>query len=325
MAVAKIRTVLGDIDASSVDTVDYHEHLFQVSPLLPGDELDDEVLSGTEAQSLSDAGIRLMVEATPTGLGRNPTAVARISKRTGMAIVHVTGAHHAAHYAPDAPILQMTEEKLAAIFTHDVNEGFDDGTGGITSGPAGAAVRAGMVKAGIRYWSIGAFERRVIAAAARTSHTTGCAVMIHLDYGSATHEVLDLLENHGIPADRVVLAHVDRNLDAELHISLAQRGAYLGYDGMARHKRAPDSDILRCLTRVADTAEGARRLMLGGDVARRTRYIAYDGMPGLAYLPQRFMPRLKKLVRADVYRLIAGGNATRLLSLNATIPTPAEK
>lgn len=42
MTKQNIRTVLGDVDASLLGAVDYHEYLFQVSPLLPGDELDDE-------------------------------------------------------------------------------------------------------------------------------------------------------------------------------------------------------------------------------------------------------------------------------------------
>lgn len=310
-----IRTVLGDVDPSGVGIVDYHEHLFQTSPLLPGDELDDEGRSGIEAQSLADAGVMLMVEATPTGLGRDPAAVARISGRTGMAIVHVTGAHHAGHYAQTAPILAGTTAQLARRFIRDIEDGFSDGSGDTARAPHGEPVRAGMVKAGVRYWSIGAFERRVLEASAQTSRRTGCAIMVHLDYGSAAHEVLDILEDSGVTADRVVLAHVDRNLDAGLHTSLAQRGAYLGYDGMARHKRAPDSEILRCLAQVAGTGSGARHLVLGGDVARSSRYVAYGGMPGLAYLPRRFVPRLERLVSAEAFRCICADNAIRLLSL----------
>ena len=34
-----IRTVLGDIDPTTLGPTNYHEHLFQVSPLLRGDEL----------------------------------------------------------------------------------------------------------------------------------------------------------------------------------------------------------------------------------------------------------------------------------------------
>ncbi len=51
--------------------------------------------------------------------------------------------------------------------------------------------------------------------------------------------------------------------------------------------------ILDCLVRAAE-AGAARRILLGGDVARRTRYAAYGGIPGLRYLGERFVPRLRR-------------------------------
>jgi len=122
--------------------------------------------------------------------------------------------------------------------------------------------------------------------------------MVHLEHGSATYEVLDVLEGYGIKADRVILAHVDRNLDAGLHTELAARGAYLGYDGMARHVNGPDSAILDCAEAVVSSG-GGDRLLLGGDVARRSRYLAYGGMPGLRYLAERFLPRLSDRIGHD--------------------------
>jgi len=60
---------------------------------------------------------------------------------------------------------------------------------------------------------------------------------------------------------------------------------------MARTKSWPDSVVLDCLLNAAERG-AAERIVLGGDVARRTRYVAYGGMPGLAYLAERFLPRL---------------------------------
>ena len=73
-----VRPVLGDVPMEQLGR-DYHEHLFKASPLLVGDELHDEQASMQEAESLRRAGIDAFVDATPTGLGRNPGAVARIS------------------------------------------------------------------------------------------------------------------------------------------------------------------------------------------------------------------------------------------------------
>lgn len=296
-----VRTVLGDIAPGELGATDYHEHLFQISPLLPGEDLDDEAASGREAGLLHRSGAAAMVEATPTGLGRRPEAVARVAAATGLRIVHVTGAHREAHYAGGSPMLDESVEALVDRFERDLFAGMD-----------GTGVRAGAIKAGAGYWSFTDFERRVLVAVGRLAARTGAPVMVHLEHGSAGHEVLDLLAAEGCPADRVALAHVDRNPDPGLHAELAARGAYLGYDGAARHQRWPDSVLVDCLAATA-AAGAADRLLLGGDVARRTRYPSYGGMPGLAYLFDRFVPRVRAAVGDAVLDSVLVTNPARWL------------
>ena len=318
-----VRTVLGDIPMERLGRCDYHEHLFQVSPLLVGDELDDEQASTQEAESLRQAGIDAFVDATPTGLGRNPGAVARISQSTGIAVVHVSGAHHQGHYGSTHWLREADENELVNRFLADVRDGLpaEDGPrrGDPAVGPSGDPVRAGMLKAGIGYWRISPFERRALAAVTATACLSGVAVMVHLEHGSATWELLDILTRGGLTPDRVVLAHIDRNLDPGLHAELTLAGAYLGYDGMARHREAPDAAIIDCLERVIATGD-ASRLVLGGDVARRTRYLAYGGMPGLEYLPRRFLPRLRDRVGSDVVDRLLVDNPARVLTQRAAQP-----
>jgi phosphotriesterase-related protein len=323
-----VRTVLGDIDPKELGRCDYHEHLFQSSPMLAGEELDDAARSAEEAASLGGSGFDAMIEATPIGLGRQPDSVARISALTGLKIVHTTGAHHDGHYPRRHPLLSCDTEALAAWFTSEVMDGIrsEGPPHGFSSQlaspsrrpavartPQGSAVKAGLVKVGITYWEIGAFERRVLDAAAETCIATGVGIMIHLEHGSAAHEVLDAIADHGVSADHVILAHVDRNLDAGLHRELAARGAYLGYDGMARHARGPDSAILDCAEAVICAGKGDR-LLLGGDVARRSRYLAYGGMPGLRYLGERFVPRLRERIGAAALERILRDNPRRVLA-----------
>lgn len=315
---AIVRTVLGDIAPADLGSFNYHEHLFQRSRLLPGDELDDAVKSGREAQLLVDAGTEAMIEATPTGLGRKPHAVARISQATGLTVVHTTGAHHGGHYSDDDPFLEFSAERMAQRFTADILDGFEpeDGAPEDTPFPSDRGertIRAGLVKAGVRYWAIGPFETRALQAAAATHRESGAPIMVHLDYGSAAHEVLDLLGREGVGANRVVLAHIDRNLDPGLHLSLIERGAYLGFDGFARHREAPDSAILQCLEDVVE-AGGQNRVLLGGDVARSSRYLSYGGIPGLDYLARRVLPRLKEIISADAYEAATRRNGAQFLS-----------
>lgn len=312
-----VHTVAGEVTAQALGRVDYHEHLFQVSRLLPGDELDDETASSAEAALLHGSGISAMVDATPTGLGRRPEALARISAGTGLRIVATTGAHREAHYGPDHWLTRLAPTELSNLFLADLRDGLPQSDGPTGSAPAatrdGHPIRAGVLKAGVDYWSISAFERRVIEAVGTAHRATGAPVMVHLEHGSAAFEVLDLLDRNGVPAHATVLAHIDRNPDAALHAEIAAAGAYLGYDGMARSKSWPDSVLLECLLRTAELG-GRDRILLGGDVARRTRYVAYGGMPGLAYLGDRFLPRLATAGSPELVHRVMVTNAARWLA-----------
>lgn len=310
--VGLIRTVTGDIGADDLGTTNYHEHLFQASPLLPGDELDDEVLSAHEAASLRGSGFAAMIDATPIGLGRRPDALRRISISARLRIVATTGLHKQEHYPEGHWVRAATESQLASIIIEDITRGIrleDDRT----RASSDSGVRAGMIKVGIGYWRISPFELRAISAAGIAHEQTGAPVMVHLEHGSAGMEVLEALGGVGVRADSVVLAHVDRNPDPYLHADLAAVGAYLGYDGFARHREWPDSTVMDCIVAAA-AAGAADRILIGGDVARRTRYRAYGGMPGLAYVGERVLPRLARWAGESNIRRFLVRNPARLLA-----------
>ncbi|WP_341947432.1 aryldialkylphosphatase [Microbacterium sp. LWH11-1.2] len=319
-----VRTVLGDVEPAALGRVDYHEHLFQVSPLLPGDELDDERASGAEAGLLKASGFESMVDATPFGLARDPAALARISATTGLHIIATTGRHREAHYGADHPMQVWTVDRLAALFRSDLTRGMPDADTAVFETPEvplaatthGEPVRAGLLKAGIDYWRISPFERTSLLAVAAAHRETGAPVMVHLEFCTAAHEVLDLLAAEGVASDRVVLAHADRDPDPGLHVSLTERGAYLGYDGFARPRTRSDAELLALTASVVERGAGDR-VVLGGDVARRTRYLAYGGMPGLGYLGERYVPRLRALIGDDAVDRMLIANPARLLTLSA--------
>ncbi|MFJ4223068.1 phosphotriesterase [Microbacterium sp. NPDC089695] len=313
-----IRTVLGDVEPADLGATNYHEHLFQVSPLLPGDELDDEKRSGAEAALLRDSGFAAMVDATPYGLGRDPEALARISASTGLRVVATTGRHREAHYAADHPTRDKDAEALARRFVREIAEGMPrndaDPEGPPALAPGGAPARAGLLKGGVDYWRISGFEHTTLLALAAAHRATDAPIMVHLEFCTAAHEVLDLLGAEGVASDRVVLAHADRDPDAGLHVSLAERGAYLGYDGFARPRTRSDAELL-ALTEAVVARGAGDRVVLGGDVARATRYIAYGGMPGLAYLGERYVPRLRAALGDDAVDRMLVANPARLLTL----------
>jgi len=308
----RIRTVLGDITPGELGRTDAHEHLLIRSPLLRGDELDDRELSAVEAAELKRSGIDAVVELTPIGLGRDPEGVAYIAARTGLHIVLATGFHREAHYPPEHWVYRTGVEQFVEMFVRDITDGCD---GNDYSGPSEKStnVLAGVIKVGAGYWRISHAERRAFEAAGEAHRRTGAPVVAHLELGTAAWEALEALGEAGVPPDRVALAHVDRNPDAGAHAELASAGAYLGYDGMSRAKYWPDSIVLDCLLEVASRG-GAERILLGGDVARRASYRSYGGMPGLSYLPRRFVPRLTEAGGDKLVHQILVDNAARFLA-----------
>lgn len=310
-----VRTVLGDVEPAALGAVDAHEHLFQVSPLLQGDELDDPERSRQEAASLRGSGFAAMIDATPIGLGRRPAEVAAISATTGLGVVASTGIHREAHYGVEHPLRGWDAERRAAAFVRDLVEGMPEHDGP-DAGPAlheGEPVRAGLIKTGIGYWSIAPFERATLVAAAIAHAETGAAIMVHLEHGSAGHEVLDLLERLGVAPSRVMLAHADRLIDPGHHAELLARGCALGYDGMARWRDRSDHELLELTAAVVE--RGFDRILLGGDVARASRYVAYGGMPGLAYLGARYLPRLRERIGDETVERMLVAHPRALLAI----------
>lgn len=319
-----VRTVLGDVAPETLGRVNYHEHLFQTTPLLPGDELDDEDLSRGETESMRDAGIDSMIDATPWGLGRDPAAVARISRATGVRVVATAGFHREAHYPGREDVLTLAADEIAAQCLREltVGQAAVDALAGaavpsiaedVALGPDGAPVRAGILKAGIGYWSFTPFEQRVLEGVAAAHRATGAPVMVHLEHGTCAHEVLDRLADRGVAEHRVVLAHIDRSPDPILYGELAARGAFLGCDGAARLKDHPESALIAAIAAACEAGYGGS-ILLGGDVARRSRYSAYGGMPGIAYLTARFAPRLASRVGDEAIRGFLTDNPRRLLA-----------
>lgn len=311
-----IRTVLGDLDPQGLGRTNYHEHLIQITPLLSGDELDDVARAATETGLLRDSGFDALVDLTPIGLGRDPDALATVAAETKVQVVGATGVHREAHYATDHPVRGLDETQLIDVFVAEIDAGMYPSP--FTS-RAQHTVRAGTIKVGIGYWSISPFEERALAAAGQASQRTGASVVCHLELGSAAWEAADRLEAAGADRERIVLAHADRNPDPGLHRDLIESGVTLGYDGAGRTKYWPDSVLLDCLAAVVDAGAGAG-ILLGGDVARRSSFEAYGGMPGMAYLGRRFVPRIAERCGEETVQQILVDTPARVFAMTADRP-----
>jgi phosphotriesterase-related protein len=305
-----IRTVLGDIAAAEFGPCDAHEHLFLDTPLQPGEGFTDPELNLLELRTLAAAGASAVVDWTPIGLGRDPDHLRSLALSTGLHIVAATGVHRDAHYVASDPLRSRTAMDLAELFIEEISIGMD-----------GTDVCAGIIKAGASYHHVSPFERRIMEAAAQAQVATGAPLCVHTEHGTHGGPLVELLTGLGVPGDRIVLAHLDRNPDVGEHAETAQSGAWLGLDGPGRAKYWPDSAVIGLIESLAERGL-ADRILVGGDVGRAAMLRAYGGGPGLDYVFARFRPRLARELGeelADTIFIKNPGNDGRL-NLRAVWP-----
>jgi 5-phospho-D-xylono-1,4-lactonase len=285
------RTVRGDIAPAELGPCDAHEHLFLVTPAQPGDEYSDVAKAIEEAETLLAAGARALVDWTPIGLGRDLDGLRAVSESTGVHVIAATGLHRDVHYAADDPLHSESEDALADRFVADLE-------------------RCGIIKVGAGYHAISAFEAKAFAAAAAAHLRVGAPVCVHTEHGTMGLGIVERLKGLGVPPDRVILAHLDRNPDAGEHAETAAAGAWLQLDGPGRTKYWPDSTILGLIAELAERGHGDR-LLLGGDTGRRSMLRAYGGGPGLDYVFARFKPRLERELGQELADQIFVANPAR--------------
>jgi len=306
MSESTVVTVLGPIAPDQLGVTDAHDHLFLSTPALPGQEFDDTDHAIEEVRAAKRSGLQAIVEVTPIGLGRRPAEMRAVAEATGVNIVAATGYHRDAHYPPGHWVREASVELLAQRILADLTKGMhpDDWLSAEPLDPA----RAGVIKAGTSYQHISPLEERRLVAAAMGHRETGAPILVHAEIGTCGHAIIDLLVREGVRPGRVILAHLDRNPDLELHAELAERGVTLEYDTPGRIKYRPDSQLLDLIGGMVEAGLGDR-LLLGLDLGQRDYFRTYGGGPGLIYMMGTFVPRLRKRIGSPASEKIVTDNA----------------
>ena len=312
MSEPHVITVAGPVPASQLGVVDAHDHLFVASRALPGGEIDDPDRVIAEVEAAKASGVTTIVELTPIGLGRRPDLMRRVSAATGVAVIAATGFHRDAHYAPEHWANTASVDLLAERIAADLLEGMHPVDWSAPAGPD--AARAGVIKAGTSYQRISPSERRRLEAAAFASARTGAAIVVHTEVGTCGHAVIDALEASGARPDRILLAHLDRNPDLELHAEIASRGVVLEYDTIGRIKYRPDSVLLDLIERMVAAGHGDR-IVLGLDLGVRDYFRSFGGGPGMTTLMADFVPRVRRRIGDERTDAILVANPARAFAI----------
>ncbi|MGH8958161.1 MAG: phosphotriesterase family protein [Acidimicrobiia bacterium] len=279
---AKVRTVLGDVDPSSLGVTYGHEHV-SFNPLLDRGSDFIRIEHSRSFEELSRfrlAGGSALVDATVAELGRDPTGLRDLSKASGIHVVAACG-HSSQEWWDGALDLQLRSDlELVEEFVSDLTDGIGD-----------TGVRAGIIKIGTSMDEVTNTEGRIIKAAAAAQRATGAPITTHTTAGTMGLEQIRRLYLAGADLSKVCIGHLDRRLVIEEHLEIAGTGVYLGYDQVSKEKYASDANRAQFLSRLVDAGFGDR-VILGSDLARRSDLAAWGGSPGLTHLATSFVDLL---------------------------------
>jgi len=281
----KIRTILGDISPAELGTTICHEHLIWSVPEPYADEdpdlgFDSIPAAVAEARYFKSAGGSALVEMTTAEIGRCPVEMRQIAEASGLHVVAATG-HHKEKFSASALAGKSVDEIANGIVTD------------ITTGMSVTNIKAGVIKAASSQNTATDSERRVIQAVGLAHKATDAPVSTHTEAGTFAIEQAKLLNEAGVPFERMLIGHLDRGLPRETYVELAQLGVFLGFDQIGKNKYWLDSERV-LLIKDLIAAGHVNQVLLSGDTARKSAWHVHNPRTnGLAQILLDFIPSLR--------------------------------
>ena len=272
----------------------------------------DETTATEEARLYKSNGGGTIVDATTIGIGRNPTALTRISRESGVNIV--MGAGYYVESAQIDAVRNMDEQAIQENIIKELTVGVDD-----------TEIKAGIIGEIGCTWPLEDNERKVLRAAAKAQAKTGAAILIHPGrHQEAPKEILEELNKAGANLSRVIMGHLDRTVDSLAVLSeIADYGCVLEWDLFGveiSYYQPADFDMPNDVQRLdyirSMMDKGiSDRIVLAQDICTKHRLSKYGGH-GYGYILEHIVPRmrLRGFSEEDINALIVG-NPTRMLTI----------
>lgn len=283
-----IRTVRGDIAPESLGVTCSHEHLLSRPPEWMARQdpdlcIDDLPTAVAEATSYVQAGGQAIYEASAIDYGRDVVGLRHISEVTGLHIIACAGFNKGLWFG--SQVSNWTDTDLTDHMLREVTEGI-----------GASNIVAGCIKFGTGYNRISPDEERVMRAAARAHRRSGAPLHGHTENGTMALEQLEVLSDEGVDLSHVAFAHLLRNPDPWYLEQIARGGAFLCMDGLSKVKYFPESVRMDAILKICD-AGFADRVLLGGDLARRSDMSAYSGGPGIRFIVTKWADRFARFAQ----------------------------
>ena len=254
--------------------------------------LIDEKHQTEEVYKYYLAGGNSFVDTTSIGIGRDPLALSRMSRATGLNIIM-----GASHYVPVSYPEDMDERSEQQIT--------DQIIGDITVGVKDTGVKSGIIGEVGNFWPTNETSRKILRASANASVETGSAILIHPGFhpDAPMHHINDLIEAGADPS-RIIMGHLDTFPDMEVIKQVAETGAYLEYDtfgnedtvwgAVADQPIFIPTDVQR-MQRIEQLIEWGfeSQIVIAQDVCFKSGITSHGGK-GYAHILESIVPRMRK-------------------------------
>ncbi len=273
--------------------------------------LTDEDTAIAEAMLYKKLGGGAIVDATTIGIGRDPLALARIARVTGLNIIMGAGYYVDAVHPDD--MNDMAESAIAMQIVDDITIGVGD-----------TGIKAGIIGEIGCTWPLTPNERKVLKAAATAQRETGAPILIHPGRDeSAPRGILGVLDEAGADISRTIMGHLDRTVfDFGALLELAHSGCYLEWDlfgiesshyPLSNIDMPNDAQRMDVIKRLIGEGYG-ERIVVAHDICTKHRLVKYGGH-GYGYIMERIVPRMRRrgFSEQDVHAITVA-NPARILS-----------
>jgi phosphotriesterase-related protein len=297
-----IRTVTGDVE-SIRGRILPHEHLqIDLSAQKgPANKIgvDEEAAVIEDLRQAKEYGLAAITDLSAPLWGRDPTALRRISKQSGVLVVDAAGFY----WDPFPEIAQKAS-------VEDIGDAM---IGEVEIGANGTGIRCGVIKVGTAREPNEPAER-LFKAAAAASRVTGAPVITHTSSVDQAAWHIRVLEGAGMDMSHAVISHMGAAKDVSVLVEVARSGAFMGIDKVSFPK-GPTNVELADLVRAACDKGLERQILLSSDIARRTLLSRFGGR-GYCTVFRDFVPMLEERgIPSATIELMLRDNPARMLQL----------
>lgn len=275
----EIQTTRGPVPADALGRTLVHEHLLTISDLVRhewphlADPAADHERALAAVRSVQAHGVQTWCDPSCMNLGRDVPLSIRVAEEADIHMVVATGAYV---YESLPRFFRFRDEQaLADCFVHDAETGIQ-----------GTEVRAAFLKCAADEHGITPDVEKVLRAIALAHERTGLPVMAHCRLGGTSlgpegpiqptdeeraqalantlRQLEILIDEGGIPAHAIQLAHVGDCPDLDAIERVLERGTFVGLDRYGLDFFNPSAERNRVAAALCERGY-TDRIMLGSD------------------------------------------------------------